>query len=100
MAEKTDVTQLLSKAQGGDENALNELLPLVYNELRRVAANQLKSERGDHTLQATALVHEAYLKLAGFRDVPWANRGHFYAAAAQAFRRVQPRRHPHRHRIV
>ena len=88
MAEKTDVTQLLSKAQGGDENALNELLPLVYNELRRVAANQLKSERGDHTLQATALVHEAYLRLLEQKEVDWRNRAHFFSIASEMMRRI------------
>ena len=88
MAEKTDVTQLLSKAQSGDENALNELLPLVYNELRRVAANQLKSERGDHTLQATALVHEAYLRLLEQKEVDWRNRAHFFSIASEMMRRI------------
>ncbi len=88
MVEKTDVTQLLSKAQSGDENALNELLPLVYNELRRVAANQLKSERGDHTLQATALVHEAYIRLLEQREVDWRNRAHFFSIASEMMRRI------------
>ncbi len=88
MTEKTDVTQLLSKAQRGDENALNELLPLVYNELRRVAANQLKSERGDHTLQATALVHEAYLRLLEQKEVDWRNRAHFFSIASEMMRRI------------
>jgi len=88
MAEKTDVTQLLSKAQSGDENALNELLPLVYNELRRVAANQLKSERGDHTLQATALVHEAYIRLLEQKEVDWRNRAHFFSIASEMMRRI------------
>ncbi|MEZ5429097.1 MAG: sigma-70 family RNA polymerase sigma factor [Pyrinomonadaceae bacterium] len=88
MSEKPNVTQLLSKAQDGDENALNQLLPLVYNELRAVAANQLKSERQDHTLQATALVHEAYLRLLEQRDVDWRNRAHFFSIAAEMMRRI------------
>lgn len=88
MAENTDVTQLLSKAQSGDETALNELLPLVYNELRRVAANQLKSERSNHTLQATALVHEAYLRLLEQKEVDWRNRAHFFSIAAEMMRRI------------
>lgn len=88
MAERSDVTQLLKRAQDGDESALNEFLPLVYNELRRVAANQLKSERGDHTLQATALVHEAYLRLLEQKEVDWRNRAHFFSIAAEMMRRI------------
>lgn len=65
-----------------------ELLPLVYSQLRAAAQAHLASERAGHTLQATALVHEAYLKLVGPREVPWRNRAHFYAAAAEAMRRV------------
>ena len=65
-----------------------ELLPLVYDQLRRTALAYLRRERPDHTLQATALVHEAWLRLVGPREMPWQNRAHFYAAAAQAMRRI------------
>lgn len=78
---------LLNEGEGAEQRA-ERLLPLVYDQLRAAAQNCLRSERGDHTLQATALVHEAYLKLVGPRDVPWQNRAHFYAAAAQAMRRI------------
>ncbi|MEM1183740.1 MAG: ECF-type sigma factor [Planctomycetota bacterium] len=84
----TDATILMSAAADGDRKAADALLPLVYAQLRRAAQLQLASERSDHTLSATAMVHEAFLKLVGPRDVPWANRGHFYAAAAQAMRRI------------
>ena len=72
----------MSAAADGDKSAANELLPLVYEQLRRTAESDLRRERPDHTLSATALVHEAYLRLVGPREVPWANRSHFYAAAA------------------
>lgn len=88
MPEKADITQLLNKAQSGDKDALDRLLPLVYNELRRVAAHQLKNERGDHTLQATALVHEAYLRLLEQKEVDWRNRAHFFSIAAEMMRRI------------
>jgi RNA polymerase sigma-70 factor, ECF subfamily len=88
MPEKTDITQLLNKAQTGDRNALDELLPIVYNELRRVAENQLKAERENHTLQATALVHEAYLRLLDQHTVDWRNRAHFFGLAAEMMRRI------------
>ena len=64
------------------------LLPLVYDQLRAVAQRALAAERPEHTLQATALVHEAYLKLVGEREIPWASRAHFYVAAAEAMRRI------------
>ena len=83
-----DATLLLAAAAGGDAQAANRLLPLVYDQLRAAAQNCLRSERSGHTLQATAIVHEAYLKLVGPRDVPWQSRGHFYAAAAEAMRRI------------
>lgn len=76
------------QAAEGDREAAHRLLPLVYDQLRKAAQLELAGERKDHTLSATALVHEAYLKLAGPREVPWAGRGHFYAAAAEAMRRV------------
>jgi len=84
-----DVTQLLDAAAGGDSMAAAELLPLVYDELRRLAADRLGRESPGQTLQATALVHEAYLRLVG-GDQPrdWNGRGHFFAAAAEAMRRI------------
>ena len=83
-----DVTVLMQAAANGDTSAADRLLPLVYDQLRRAAQQRLASERPDHTLSATALVHEAYLKLVGPRQIPWAGRGHFYAAAAEAMRRI------------
>jgi RNA polymerase sigma factor (TIGR02999 family) len=83
------VTQLLNEASGGDREAADVLLPLVYAELRALAARNMRQERSDHTLQATALVHEAYLRLVGARDrAHWEGRLHFFAAAAQAMRRI------------
>jgi len=78
----------MEHAAAGDQAAANALLPLVLDQLRAAARRQLASERAGHTLSATALVHEAYLKLAGPREVPWAGRGHFYVAAAEAMRRI------------
>jgi RNA polymerase sigma factor (TIGR02999 family) len=83
-----EVTQLISALAEGDRSAGDRLLELVYRQLRGQAERQLASERAGHTLSATALVHEAYLRLAGPREKPWAGRGHFYSAAAQAMRRV------------
>jgi RNA polymerase sigma factor (TIGR02999 family) len=83
-----DVTLLLRQWGGGDPEALNELVPLVYQELRRVAAAQLRGERANHTLQPTELVHEAYARLIGQRRVQWQNRAHFFAIAARMMRRV------------
>jgi RNA polymerase sigma factor (TIGR02999 family) len=88
MTEKSDVTQLLHKAQNGDKESLDTLLPLIYDELRRVAANQLRAERENHTLQATALVHEAYLRLLEQHEVDWQNRAHFFSIAAEMMRRI------------
>jgi RNA polymerase sigma factor (TIGR02999 family) len=82
------VTQLLQDWSKGNEQALEELLPLIYNELRQLAHNFLYRERPGHTLQTTALVHEAYLKLIDQRDARWQNRSHFFAIAAQAMRRI------------
>ncbi len=82
------VTALLKEWSAGDRGALERLMPLVYGELRKLAAAHLKAERGDHTLQPTALVHEAYIRLVGQRSVSWANRAHFYGIAAQMMRRV------------
>lgn len=83
-----DVTLLLNKLAAGDQKAAAELVPLVYEELRRLAARHLARERPDHTLQATALVHEAYVKLAGQRDAKWQNRAQFFGVASQAMRRI------------
>jgi DNA-directed RNA polymerase specialized sigma24 family protein len=82
------VTQLLVEWSAGDQQALEKLLPLIYNELRHLAHNFLYRERPGHTLQTTALVHEAYLKLIDQRDARWQNRAHFFAIAAQAMRRI------------
>ena len=88
MSSTPDVTQLLLKWSNGDRDALENLLPLVYRELHQLASRYLRRERSDHTLQATALVHEAYLKLIDQREVKWQNRAHFYGVAAQAMRRI------------
>src|SRR3954467_13745242 len=85
----SDLTQLLQAAEGGDARASHELLPLVYQELRRLAAQKMAGEAPGHTLQATALVHEAYLRLVGpGQSQHWDGRGHFFAAAAEAMRRI------------
>jgi RNA polymerase sigma factor (TIGR02999 family) len=82
------VTRLLQKWSEGDQEALNELMPLVYDELRQLARQRLRHERPGHTLQPTALVHEAYLKLVDQRRTRWQNRAHFFAVAAQLIRRI------------
>jgi RNA polymerase sigma factor (TIGR02999 family) len=84
----SDVTRLLDAAAAGDRHAAAELLPLVYNQLRALAAARLAAEAPGQTLQATALVHEAYLRLIGPEDACWEGRGHFFAAAAEAMRRI------------
>ena len=84
----SEVTQLLKGWSEGDPEALERLLPLVYQELKHMADRYLRRERSDHTLQATALVHEAYLKLIDQRNVRWQNRAHFFGIAAQAMRRI------------
>jgi len=83
-----EVTRLLVAWSGGDAAALERLIPLVYDELRSLADRQLAGERGGHTLQPTAVVHEAYLKLVDQRQVTWRNRGHFFSVAAQVMRRL------------
>jgi RNA polymerase sigma factor (TIGR02999 family) len=83
-----DVSRLLRAWASGDIHARDELVPLVYRELRKRASGYLRHERPDHTLQATALVHEAFMRLAGQDRVAWQNRGHFYAVAAQMMRRI------------
>src|ERR1700751_1771839 len=85
----SDVTRLLGAAAAGDRKAAADLLPLVYDELRQLAAVRMAAESPGQTLQPTALVHEAYLRLIGPADEPrWDNRGHFFAAAAEAMRRI------------
>ena len=87
-SQEDDVTELLAAWSNGDEAARDKLMPLVYDELRRLAGRYLRSERPDHTLQTTALVHEAYLRLIDQRDVQWQNRAHFFAISAQLMRRI------------
>ena len=82
------VTKLLLRWREGDREALEQLMPLVYAELRRMARHHLRRERGDHTLQSTALVHEAYLRLAGQDPPQWQNRAHFFAIAARLMRQI------------
>jgi len=84
----SQVTQLLSRWGKGDRSVLDQLTPLVYNELRRLAHRHMSGERPDHTLQTTALVNEAYLKLADQTHANWSNRAHFFAAAARAMRQI------------
>jgi RNA polymerase sigma factor (TIGR02999 family) len=84
----SDITDLLNRWGQGDGEAFKALLPLVYEELRRLAAHHLRQERQGHTLQPTALVHEAYLRLSGLREMQLHNRAHFYGAAARVMRRV------------
>jgi RNA polymerase sigma-70 factor, ECF subfamily len=84
----TDVTSLLKRYSNGDQDALTELIPQLYDELRRLASSYLQSERVDHTLQTTALVHEAYLRLVDQRRVEWSNRNQFFGVAAQMMRRI------------
>src|SRR5215212_1199974 len=83
-----DVTRLLSAIEHGEREAAERLLPLVYDELRKLAARRLAQEKPGQTLQATALVHDAYLRLVGTEDPGWNSRGHFFAAAAEAMRRI------------
>ena len=83
-----DVTTLLAQATDGDQDAANELLPRVYQQLRAIANHRMSSENPGHTLQATALVNEVFLRMFGNRQLPWQNRAHFYATAAEAMRRV------------
>jgi len=84
----SEVTQLLSMIESGEKQATAELLPLVYEELRKLAAARMANEPADHTLQPTALVHEAYLRLVSEQARHWDSRGHFFAAAAEAMRRI------------
>lgn len=83
-----NITQLLKSAQTGDRQSLDEFLPLVYDELKKIAAYKLSLERKNHTLQATALVHEAYLRMIDQHSVDWKNRSHFFALASEMMRRI------------
>lgn len=83
-----NLTELLIEWREGDKTALDKLTPLVYDELRRIAHRYVRRERNGHTLQTTALVNEAYVRLAGSKDVAWQNRAHFFAATAQVMRNV------------
>lgn len=83
-----DVTQILKDWSEGSEDASAQLMPLVYEELRRLAREYIRRERGDHTLQATALVHEAYLRMVNEKSVTWKDRAHFYGIAARLMRRI------------
>ncbi len=84
----SEVTQMLNAIEAGNPQAAGELLPLVYEELRQLAAHRMSHERAGHTLQPTALVHEAWLRLVGSPDRQWAGKAHFFAAAAEAMRRI------------
>jgi RNA polymerase sigma factor (TIGR02999 family) len=96
----SDVTQILAQIEQGDARAADQLLPLVYDELRKLAAAKLACEKSGQTLQPTALVHEAYLRLVKGQDQsPWNGRGHFFAAAAQAMRRILVESARHKQRI-
>jgi RNA polymerase sigma factor (TIGR02999 family) len=96
----SEVTQLLSAIDRGDQQASAELLPLVYEELRKLAAHRLAHEKPGQTLQATSLVHEAYLRLVhGQSDPAWNSRGHFFAAAAEAMRRILVENARRKHRV-
>ena len=99
MASSQDVTALLACWSRGDSTALDRLLPLVYAELRQIAARQLRKERASHTLQPTALVHEVYLRIVDQRQVDWQNRAHFFGVAAQVVRRILVD-HARRHRAA
>jgi RNA polymerase sigma-70 factor, ECF subfamily len=88
MSSTQEVTQVLLELSDGQETAPERLMPLVYDELRKLAQAYLENERSDHTLQATALVHEAYIRLVDWKNVSWQNRAHFFALAAQVMRRI------------
>lgn len=88
MVSTSEVTELLNEWQHGDRSALARLTPLVYDELRRIAHRYVQRERNGHTLQTTALVHEAYLRLAGNEATAWQNRAHFFAVSAQVMRHI------------
>lgn len=95
----SDVTRILERVQHGDLKAAEELLPLVYEELRKLAAHKMSHEAAGHTLQPTALVHEAWLRLGGSEGAQFENRAHFFGAAAEAMRRILVERARRRQRI-
>lgn len=97
-SEREPVTQLLVEWQNGSQKALDRLIPLVYEELRTIAGRYLSRESVGHTLQSTALVHEAYFRLVGQRRVQWQNRAHFFGIAAQMMRRILVDHARHQHR--
>jgi RNA polymerase sigma factor (TIGR02999 family) len=88
MSDRKEVTAILQEMNNGASNAPERLLPLVYDELRRLAQSYMKSERPDHTLQATALVHDAYIRLVDWENVSWQNRAHFFSVAAGVMRNM------------
>src|SRR6185503_13997328 len=88
MTSPNNVTQLLHDWKNGDKAALDKLMPVVYDELRRIASRYLKQQRSNHTLQTTALVHEAYMRLIGKQDIEWQNRAHFFGIAARMMRYI------------
>src|SRR5438094_7115794 len=87
-ASMNDVTRILNAIEQGDLKGADQLLPILYDELHKIAAERLAQEKPGQTLQATALVHEAYLRLVGNGEHPWKSRGHFLCAAAEAMRRI------------
>jgi len=95
----SEFTQILERVEHGDPKATGELLPLVYEELRRLAAGKMANEQAGHTLQATALVHEAWLRLENGRNQTWQNRAHFFGAAAEAMRRILVENARRKHRL-
>ncbi|MDX2132701.1 MAG: ECF-type sigma factor [Planctomycetota bacterium] len=96
---QTEVTQILHAVRDGERGASDRLLPLVYEELRRLARGYMQNEQPGQTIQATALVHEAYVRLVGGQEYSWDHRGHFFAAAAMAMRRILVERARHRKRV-
>lgn len=88
MNSSDEVTALLGEMSAGDESVADKLLPVVYDDLRRLARGYFNNERQEHTLQATALVHEAYIRLVNWENVSWQNRAHFFAVAAEVMRRI------------
>src|SRR5262249_55518879 len=88
MSNRQEITKLLRDWSGGDEQALEKLTPLIYAELHRLAHQYMRRERSDHTLQTTALINEAYLRLIDWKNVSWTNRAQFFAVAARMMRRI------------
>jgi RNA polymerase sigma factor (TIGR02999 family) len=86
--QSVEITTLLAQAKQGDADAESNLVPLIYNELRAIARHYMRRERADHTLQATVLVHEAFLQLVGDSKIEWQNRAHFFALASRVMRRI------------